>query len=157
MIENKESSTAFLSKTLSNGIEVTYYDLSKKMAADRWLVKIKCDLLLIIDDALFDKISDKELRSGMVEKYRDGMVYSVTKERTFIDETEKENVFDQLLRQLDENAIFYVQSKKFPQKLFASKLEEFVKEFQVKKQMGMLHELEEDDDGPADFSACFED
>jgi len=159
MIENTQQSVLLSSKELGNGIHVNFYNISKKLAADRWLVKIKCEAICALKDDLFADVQgeDVDLVTGMREKYSEGLIHTIIKERTFVDEEEMEEILAQLLDQLSENFLNYMGSEIFPKKLFDQKFEEWKLEYTVKKEMGLLEEAEEDDDGPADFSACFAD
>lgn len=159
MTQNTQQPVLLSSQSFNNGVKVSFYNISKNMTGDRWIVKVKCDAIypLTDNDWVVLQEEDADLVAGMKEKYSQGLVLSIVKERIFVDEGEVNEVLGQLLEQFEENVINYMSSDIFPQKLFKQKLEEWRKEYQVKKEMGLLEESEEEVDEPADFSACFAD
>ncbi len=161
MIENTQPPVLLDSKELDNGIHVNFYNLSKKLVGDRWLVKINCEAVCELNDDLFADVQeeDVDLVAGMREKFSGGLIHTITRERTFVDDTVMEETLGHLLDQLSENSLSYLASEIFPKKLFDQKFEEWKQEYAVKKEMGLLEDNKEtdEDDGPADFSACFSD
>ena len=138
---------------------VSFRDESKKMAADRWLIKLKCEASLPLTESYFDHLSldDTDFLIFLRERLGSNLSYVISKERTFVDEKNKDKIYGDMLTELQENTVSYIGSSLFPQKLFESHFEKLKKEYAVKKEMDMLEEDAEDDDGPADFSACFQD
>lgn len=138
---------------------VSFCDESKKMAADRWLVKLKCEASLPLTESYFDHLSldDADFLIFLRERLGSNLSYVISKERTFVDENDKDEIYGDMLTELQESTVSYIGSSLFPQKLFESHFEKLKKEYDVKKEMDMLEEDDEDDDGPADFSACFQD
>ena len=142
---------------LKNDIQISFYDLSKKIAADRWLVRICCIATLKFQDKMLKELSaDLEIINAFKDRYANGLNLEVIKERNFIDESEKDDILKQLFSQIDENSLEYMGGPIFPMKLLKSKFKEFNKEYIERKQMQVVDDIEEDD-GTADFSACFRD
>ncbi len=146
-------------KILPNGMTLSFRDVSKKMAGDRWLVKLKCEATLPLIESYFSRISldDPDFLIFLRERLAGNLSYVVIKERTFVDENDKDNIYQDMLTELQESTVSYIGSSLFPQKLFESHFEKLKKEYDVKKEMDMLKEDAENDEGPADFSACFQD
>jgi len=157
MNKNNESGKILESIMLANGIKVTIYELSKKIAADRWLIKVKCEAALNVQDDQFDALDDAELASAMKRDCANTVIHSLFRERNFIDEKEKGEVLQELFDQLTENVRAYMGGELFARKLFEKKVEEFRLKYQMQKEMAQVAATEEEDDGPADFSACFRD
>ncbi|MBU4264123.1 MAG: hypothetical protein KKC76_19905 [Proteobacteria bacterium] len=157
MNKNNESGKIPESIMLANSIKVTFYDLSKKIAADRWLIKVKCEVALPVQDEQFDAIADAELASAMKQDCANTVIHNLFRERNFIDEKDKDGVLQELFNQLDENVRTYMGRELFPRKLFEKKVEEFRLKYQMQKEMERSATTDDEDDGPADFSACFRD
>jgi len=154
----KEPGKILESNMLANGIQVTFYDLSKEIAGDRWLVKVKCESVLKVQDELFDAIDDAELASAMKQDCANTVIHTFYRERNFIDEKEKDGVLQELFNHLSENARTYMGGELFSRKLFEKKVDEFKLKYLVQKERERLAATDdEDDDEPADFSACFRD
>ena len=94
---------------LANGIQVTFYDLSRRIAADRWLVKIKCESVLKVQEEQFDAIDDSDLASAMKQDCSSTVIHTIFRERNFIDESEKDGILQELFSQLSENARTYME------------------------------------------------
>ncbi|MFH1217468.1 MAG: hypothetical protein V1706_13290 [Pseudomonadota bacterium] len=147
-----------LEKKFSNGIKVCFYDLSKKVAADRWMVKINCEALFEPGKDAFDAIEDENLVHGLKDKFARGVTHTISKERNFIDEQDKDAILVELLTQLQDNVFLYLGSDRFPQSLLQKKIDDFQKEFELTQKMGAVVAVQdEEEEGPADFSACFRD
>lgn len=144
-------------KTLANGIKVSLFDHSKVMAADRWYIKILCrmELAVPMEKLALCGLDDAE-RRDFCERCHGVLVHEFTKERNFIDVRDKDDAVAAIISQIHENSLSYVVSPVFADNLFTQKVAEFVKEQEVRRQMALVAE-EDDDDGPADFSACFKD
>ena len=144
-------------ESLPNSIQVAFYDLSKPIAGDRWFVRICCVATLPVSEVFFEYLDeDKEILNAMKISCEDGLTMEIVKERNFVDEQIKDDVVKMFIDQITVNSLGYMGSKIFPQKLFLSKLEEFKKQYVVQKEM-LINEPLDEDDGPADFSACFRD
>lgn len=159
MTQNIQQAVLLSSEQYENGVTVSFYNISKKMAADRWLVRIRCEAVYTVPESEWAVLQEEDagLVAGMKEKYSQGLEHTIVKERTFVDEAEMDEVLQLILAQLEENVCTYIGSDIFPQKLLDQKLEEWRQEYKVRKEMGMLEEPDDEDDGPADFSACFAD
>jgi len=157
MNKNNESGKILESTMLANGIQVTFYDLSRRIAADRWLVKIKCESVLKVQEEQFDAIDDSDLASAMKQDCSSTVIHTIFRERNFIDESEKDGILQELFSQLSENARTYMGGELFARKLFAKKIDEFKLKYLMQKEIERQAATDEEDDGPADFSACFKD
>ena len=144
-------------KTLDNGVKVSLYDFCKPVAADRWYVKILCRIIVDLPvEKLTESDLDDDMKTAFKEHYNKGLVHEFIKERNFVDEQDKDDVVSGIISQVNENSLRYVANPVFAENLFRQKVEEFTQEQHVRQQLG-LGQDEEDDDGPADFSSCFQD
>ncbi len=144
-------------KTLENGVKLSLFDLCKPIAADRWYVKILCRMELAVpEEKLSGSPLDEEGQGDFVEHYNGILVHEFAKERNFVDENVKDEVVSAIISQIHDNSLGYVANPVFAANLFQQKVDQFIQERDIRKEMGVDHDEEEDDD-PADFSACFRD
>ncbi|MEW6674371.1 MAG: hypothetical protein AB1427_21965 [Thermodesulfobacteriota bacterium] len=146
-----------LEKKLTNGMRVTFFDESKKVAADRWLVRIRCEAVLVPADEMFPNDAEGELRQEFMEKYGAGVRHDIVRDRHFIDARDRDAVRDDLLQQLVNNAFAYLGGARFPGSLLEKKFADFRQERELARRMSELAGEEDEEDGPADFSFCFRD
>ncbi|HIJ91243.1 MAG: hypothetical protein OEV89_11145 [Desulfobulbaceae bacterium] len=147
-------------RTLGNNMTLTVYDQSKKMAGDRWLIKIICEAELPVDEEFFSLLSEDDLalQAEIREAMAGSVKFSATKERTFVAETERASMVECMVADILSNMVTYLNRPEFPAKLFARKYEELRMACSTARHYRGLpneeHEMD-GDDGPADFSACF--
>lgn len=147
-----------LQTTFANGIRVTLSDCSRRVAADRWLIKIRCSAVAPFSSSSLAGLDDPRLAAALDEKFGGGIEYRLQRERNFVDEQEREAVRDEMVRQLEENAFGYMADAGFPVRLAVKKIEEFRRKYEVARHYEALAaDEEEEESGPADFSACFRD
>ncbi|MDH3360527.1 MAG: hypothetical protein OEL55_06605 [Desulfobulbaceae bacterium] len=145
-------------KKLANGLTLSFTDYSKPLAADRWFVKMQGEIKLPLPETIWpdtDK-NDTALFTLIKEQMGDSVSYILTKERNFVDAAEKDMVLSDLVAQVEENLISYLSNPTFAQKLFARKYEEAREQCLIDQQKTPVSVID-DDDSPADFSACFRD
>lgn len=145
-------------KTLANGVKISLFDFCKPMATDRWYVKILCRLELAVSaDMLVGSGLDSAGQAAFNDRYAGVLVHEFAKERNFVDEKVKDEVVAAIITQLNENSLSYVANPVFADNLFRQKVEQFAQELQVRNGMASVPDELQDDDGPADFSSCFQD
>jgi hypothetical protein len=102
---------------LGNGLILEIYDYSRKIAGDRWLVKMVAKI-----DVSIDYLTDNPRKSSKLnfqvdelKKFFDTCVrYEDKRERNFISEEEKDVVFNDLLMSYLESAQAYLSHPDFP-------------------------------------------
>ena len=144
-------------RTLANGVTIRYLNESKKLAGDRWLVKLRCHATIPIQEWMREAMAgpgpenrfcrDHILSAGVLH-------HDIVRERNFIDAKEREGLFTELLDSLETTTLGYLASEPFVRQLFAKKHAEAKQLF---TQQGHAdHQVDDDDPpGPADFSDCF--
>ncbi len=144
-------------KTMSNGIKVSLFDFCKAVAGDRWYVKIVCRIELDVSNEDLSSLGlDNSGQAAFNDKYNGTLVHEFSKDRHFVDENVKDEAVNDLISQINDNSLNYVARPVFAENLIKQKVDELIQELEVRQQLGM-NEQEEDDDGPADFSSCFQD
>ncbi len=109
---------------LGNNLKLKIYDNSKKMAGDRWLISLIARINIPVD-ATFKLLSDSE--SGKEEIGRllgSEVIFEQKRERFFIDEKNKESVFNELCESFVNNTIGYLSHPDFPKKFVIMTLKE---------------------------------
>jgi len=109
---------------LKNNLQLKIYDNSKKMAGDRWLVSLIARIKVPVD-ATFKLLSDSDPGKEEITKYLDSEVlFEQKRERFFIDEKNKESVFNELCDNFVKSTISYLSLPDFPKKFVIMKLKE---------------------------------
>lgn len=148
-------------RSLENKMTLTVDDQSKKMVGDRWLVKIICEAELLLAEDFFSRLpeTDLDLQAEVREKMAGSVKFLVTKERTFIAESERAALVERMVTEILTNMVIYLNKPGFPEKLFARKYEELRKACDTARHYRRLQEedcdIDDAEEGPPDFSACF--
>jgi hypothetical protein len=112
------------SMELKNNLQLKIYDNSKKMAGDRWLVSLIARIKIPVESALkllSDSDSGKEEYTKLLGS---DVLFEQKRERFFIDEKNKESVFNELCDNFVRNTISYISLPDFPKKFVIMKLKE---------------------------------
>ena len=102
---------------LSNGLKLDFYDISRKLAGDRWYV----GLIAQIDIPLIDSLlTNQHLSQYSVEEIRNTLGESVCfqqkRERHYIDEREKDDLLNSLMDSFIKRTLNYLSLPDFPGK-----------------------------------------
>jgi len=145
-------------KQLANGLTLSFNDCSRPVAADRWFVKMCGEVKFPIAGVSWadSDQDDPELLVTIKGRLGDSVSLILNRERNFIDAEEKESVVTELIAQIEDNLVGYLSDPSFPQKLFVRRYEEVRKQC-VLERLQQQAPVADEDDGPADFSACFRD
>ncbi len=83
---------------LSNGLKAEFYDCSRRVAGDRWYVCLLTRVPIEIKKQDFqDHDNSGDLYREFVEQKGSTVFFEAKKERNFIDEREKDEIFTSLL------------------------------------------------------------
>jgi len=143
-----------MEKELANGVTVSCHDESRKLAADRWLVRLRCRAAIPLQGWMWESLQGDDPQTVFCREQLDGqLLHEIVMERNFIDAGDKDQVLAELVEQLEGTVVGYLGKEAFVRQLFTIKLAEVT---QLYAQQGWTERVEEDDlPGPADFSACF--
>jgi hypothetical protein len=102
---------------LSNGLKLDFYDISRKLAGDRWYV----GLIARIDIPLIDSLlTNQHLSHYSVEEIRNTLGESIRfqqkRERHYIDEREKDDLVNSLMDSFIKRTLNYLSLPDFPGK-----------------------------------------
>jgi hypothetical protein len=147
-------------KNLSNRMRLRLYDHSRRLAADRWLIRLHGEAQIIPAPEFLAEIreDDPELLTTMREQLGAGVVFTLDKERRFVAEEEKQEAFTELLSQVNNHMLAYLASPTFPEKLFRRRREELKARLLIERERARCTVPEtEEEEGAADFSFCLRD
>ena len=119
---------------LSNGLKLNFYDISRKLAGDRWYVGV----IAWIDIPLIDSLlTNQHLSHYSVEEIRNALGESVRfkqkRERHYIDEREKDDLVNSLMDSFIKRTLNYLSHPDFPGKYV-------LKEFQAHRKRKTLYQ-----------------
>lgn len=145
-------------KKLGNGVIISVSDHSRKIAVDRWYIKVICQCSIKITEDLYNDIKQEttEIAACIRSQLGDMAQLELVRERNFVDEREKDQVVAEIHNKINDLIFGYLSSEQFPRKLFASSYDEAkLKCLAVKGSMD--DQQDECEEGPVDFSECFRD
>ena len=102
---------------LGNGLILEIYDHSRKVAGDRWLVKMVSKVDIPIDDLIGNTHGSSQLNLDIDElrKFFNTCIrYEQARERNFIHEKEKDTVFNDILTSFLKGSQAYLSHPDFP-------------------------------------------
>lgn len=125
-------------KQLENGVELQLIDSSRVMVGDRWLVELKCEAHITVDENCWDMIEEEnqELLQNIRESFGGRLVFATTKQRNFVDAADCETVFQEMMQQFKGSVLDYLNSPNFPQEFFRKQYQESRQKLLIQKAMG---------------------
>ena len=143
---------------LENGVTVVVTDNSRPVAADRWYVKLLCTVILPVEDGMMKVYpgDSPQLHAMIRQHLGDHLTKDFVQERNFVDEQEKSEVVRELLARIEGNIKGYLASANFPA-LFLERSCDEARAACLAMIAQPAPDQSGEDDGPADFSACFKD
>jgi hypothetical protein len=149
-------------KKLANGIMLDFSDDSKNITGDRCLVRLRC----VISFPLLPWMEEKIEQSGQAREYiqskmNDGLQHDLTWERNFVDEKEKDDCLEALISRANGISDYFTNDE-FMTRLFEKRIAALREEYTCRNERDdhdrmRLIDPGQDEDEPADFSACFSD
>ena len=119
--------------TLENGLALKLYDGSKKVAGDRWQVSLIARTEITVTGLL---TNDDERSSADIDEIEKALGERVTfeqkRERNFIDEARKDEMFEELCASLSDSSLSYVSHPDFPKRFV-------IKEYKAHKNRQILY------------------
>lgn len=140
---------------LANGVVVRFYDESRRVAGDRWQVKVRYDVVIAVAETFWNLVNGEP---ELIEKIRAALgaeiILTNVNERNFISAEEKEVLVAEIVRRARKNIIDYFDAPEFPERLFKQRFKEAHEEIERKKREVYLPD-NEDIEEPIDFSHLF--
>ncbi len=135
-------------KKIADRIEVSFFDLSRPLAGDRWLLELRCEATVPIGEEWRAEAPEAAASLG------EYLTFATTKVRHFVDQGEKTEVLQELQKEMEATLFPYLAGPSFPLRLWQRACQEWQQKRQRPLPPTNDHE-EPEDDGPADFSALF--
>lgn len=156
-MQNCSDDNALYSELFENGIQISVIDHSRKIAGDRWLIKIKClvqySMPASSSSPLEGCLEFSEKGKGETE---DKEIYSKIfwRERNFVEAKDRQRVLEDLQKQLKETIFPYLRREAVVEKLCSSRTLPHEKASSRGDLDNPFAHLDQDD-APADFSSLF--
>jgi hypothetical protein len=114
---------------LENNMQLNFYDASKKLAGDRWLISLIIRMEIPVNEVLTDGSrqgleSVNEIKNRIGEK----VLFEQKRERIFVDESGKEAALKELYDTFLDNTLQYLSKEAFPKRYILKKFKEKVEE-----------------------------
>ena len=109
---------------LPNNLVLEFHDYSRHVAGDRWLVGLLTRIPIEISEEDFTD-RPKELYKDFLKEQGPVINFELKKERNFIDEKEKDQLFSQMLNELKEYALSYMGHKSFAKGFIRRQIQAF--------------------------------
>lgn len=144
-----------MERKLANGMTITCQNESKKLAADRWLVKFRYRAAIPLQGWMQEAMAGSDPKTVYCrEQLGEGLIHEFVMERNFIDEAEKDRLLAEIIERHEEAVLGYLSKETFVRRLFRLQLTEISRQY---VQQGWVERTADGDEvpEPADFSACF--
>ncbi len=109
---------------LPNNLVLEFHDYSRLVAGDRWLVGLLARIPIEISEEDFTD-RPQELYKDFLKEQGPVINFELKKERNFVDEKEKDQVFSQMLNELKESPLFYMGHKSFAKGFIRRQIQAF--------------------------------
>ncbi len=110
---------------LENGMQLNIFDGSRKLAGDRWLVTMIARIEIPVSEVLIqDGQQSKESVDEIIKVLGEKVLFEQKRERIFVNETEKETIFEEVYDMFLNSTRTYLSNKKFPQRCVLKKYRE---------------------------------
>lgn len=142
---------------LPNGVVVRFFDESRRVAGDRWQVKVRYDAVVSVSEKFWGLVGEepesiKEIRATLGAE----IVLTKVNERNFISAEEKEALVTEIVSNARKNIFGYLSDPGFPERYFKRCFKEAQEEIE-RKEREMVVPDNEDVEEPVDFSHLFSD
>jgi hypothetical protein len=112
---------------LENGMQLNFYDTSRKIAGDRWQVSLVVRMEIPVTEVLIkDPGQSTESVNEIVTVLGENVLFEQKRERNFIDDTQKAKMFKELYDSFVNSTFVYLSNEAFPRKYIAKKYREAV-------------------------------
>jgi len=139
---------------LANGVIIESRDESKSIVGDRWMVRVRFVITVPRQEWMENMAAKEGVAVAEVCADKQPLSLELVKERVFVAEDSREETVRSIIDEMHANIVKYVELDGFAEKLFLKRLAE-AKE--ARRFAPSPPDDMDEDDGPADFSACFRD
>jgi hypothetical protein len=112
---------------LKNGMQLQFYDNSKKLAGDRWLISLIVRMEIpVAEVSINDEGKSMERVDEIKKVLGEKVLFEQKRERIFVGESEKQAVFEELYNFFIDSVLGYLSNKAFPKRYVLKKYREKV-------------------------------
>ncbi len=111
---------------LPNGLVLELYDYSRRVAGDRWFVGLLSRIPIEVSREDFASVAQEQgLYEEFIRQQGQPIYFEMKKERNFIDQREKDQIFRQLLDELRQHALSYMGHRSFARGFIRQRVRDF--------------------------------
>jgi hypothetical protein len=112
---------------LTNGMQLNFYDGSRQLAGDRWLISLIIRMEIPVTEVSINHgeksmESVDEIKKVLGEK----VLFELKRERIFVADSEKQTVFEEVYNFFIDSVLGYLSNKAFPKRYVLKKYREKV-------------------------------
>ena len=112
---------------LKNGMKLNFYDVSRRLAGDRWLISLIIRMEIPVTEVSINggeksMESVDEIKKVLGEK----VLFELKRERIFVADSEKQTVFEEIYDFFIDSVLGYLSNKAFPKRYVLKKYREKV-------------------------------
>ncbi len=113
----KDFGTLLDTTPLDNGLKLHFYDQSRPVAGDRWLVQLLIDLPISVDDSILQGLPASDPPFGdFLDRFGPTIHYQVTKTRHFVPQEDTKAILADLRNEFLAAGIGYLNHPEFPRR-----------------------------------------
>jgi hypothetical protein len=110
---------------LKNGMQLNFYDASRPLAGDRWLISLIIRMEIPVVEALINDEGKSMDSVGEIKKVLgEKVLFEQKRERIFVGESEKQTVFEEVYNFFIDSVLGYLSNKAFPKRYVLKKYRE---------------------------------
>ena len=114
---------------LENGMQLNFYDASRRLAGDRWLISLIVLMEIPVVEALINDEETSMDSMGEIKKVLgEKVLFEQKRDRIFVGESEKQTVFEETYNFFIESLLGYLSNKAFPKRYVLKKYREKVEQ-----------------------------
>ncbi len=114
---------------LENRLILKIYDESVTMIGDRWLVNMVARIKVPLNEALIQKSKEFSANKDKIKKaLGKEVVFEHKSNRIFVDENEKESIFQEMYDNFIDNTLPYLSRPNFPERFLLKKIRKEMKQ-----------------------------
>jgi hypothetical protein len=114
---------------LKNGMTLNFYDASRRLAGDRWLISLIVRMEIPVVEAL---MSDEGKSMDSVDEIKkilgEKVLFEQKRDRIFVRESEKQTVFEEVYNLFIDSVLGYLSNNVFPKRYVLKKYREKVEQ-----------------------------
>jgi hypothetical protein len=114
---------------LKNGMKLNFYDASRRLAGDRWLISLIIRMEIPVVEALIADEGKSMDSVGEIKKVLgEKVLFEQKRERIFVGESEKQTVFEEVYNFFIDSVLGYLSNNAFPKRYVLKKYREKVEQ-----------------------------